>query len=159
MRWHAFGQHGLSGTRRADHQKIVATGRRDRDGPLGHLLAADIGEVFFVVRKLLKQLIEPRGRGRNVKFAGQKGDRLREAIDGDHFEAFDDGRLARIRAGHDDAANTWPRLSETRIRVSERLAHVMSRVIARRSHRHRERALHRPRAAVERELARRSHTR
>ena len=76
-RRHALGQHGLAGTRRADHQQIMAAGGGDRDRPLGHLLAADVGEVFVVVRQLLEQFIEPRGRRFDVELAGEKGDRLR----------------------------------------------------------------------------------
>jgi hypothetical protein len=41
----ACGEHGFSRTGRADHQKIVVTGGRDFQGPLGAFLAADIGKI------------------------------------------------------------------------------------------------------------------
>ena len=103
-RRHALGQHGLAGARRADHQQVVAAGGGDRDGPLGHLLAADVGEVVVVVRELLEQLVEARGRRFDVELAGEEGDRLREAVDGDHVDVFDDGRLGGVGGGDDDAA-------------------------------------------------------
>ena len=140
-RWHALGQHGLAGAGRADHQQIVPAGGGDRDGPLGHLLAADVGEVFVVVRELLKQFVESRRRRLDVELAGEEGDRLREAVDGDHVDVFDDGGLGGVRGGNDDAAQL------------AMLSSVASPTLRRRGHRHRERAFHRPRAAVERELA------
>ena len=94
-RRHALGQHGLAGAGRADHQQIVPAGGGDRDGPLGHLLAADVGEVFVVVRELLEQFVEPRRRRLDVELAGEEGDRLREAVDGDHFDALRRRRLRR----------------------------------------------------------------
>jgi hypothetical protein len=61
----------------------MRTGRRDRDSPLRHLLAADIGEVFVVVRELLEEFVETRGRRLDVQFAGEKRDGLCEAVDGE----------------------------------------------------------------------------
>jgi hypothetical protein len=56
--------------------------RGDRNGPLCHLLAADIGEVFVVVREFLEELIELRRRWFDIELAGQKRNRLRETVDG-----------------------------------------------------------------------------
>ena len=39
------GQHGLSGARRADHQKVVAAGRCDLQGAFGGLLPLDVHQV------------------------------------------------------------------------------------------------------------------
>ena len=41
----ALGQHGLARTGRADHQQVVAAGRRDFERALGRFLALDVGEV------------------------------------------------------------------------------------------------------------------
>ena len=76
----------------------MPAGGRDRDGPLGHLLAADVGEVDVVVRELLEQLVEPRRQRLDVELAGEEGDRLRQAVDGDHFDALDHGRFGRVGA-------------------------------------------------------------
>ena len=55
----------------------MAAGGGDRHGALGHLLAADVGEVVFVVRELLKQLVEREGVGSMSSSTREKRDRLR----------------------------------------------------------------------------------
>ena len=42
---HAFGEHGLAGAWRADHQDVVAAGAGDFERALGGLLAANVFEV------------------------------------------------------------------------------------------------------------------
>ena len=41
----AGGEHGLAGAGRTDHEDVVSTGRRDFEGPLGHLLSPHVGEL------------------------------------------------------------------------------------------------------------------
>jgi hypothetical protein len=83
----------------------MPAGGGDRDGPLGHLLAADVGEVFVVVRELLEELTQSRWRRFNVELAGEKCDRLRETIDGDHVEVFHNGSFGSVSRRDDEATN------------------------------------------------------
>ncbi len=131
-RRHALGEHRLAGAGRAEHQQIVRAGGGDRDRPLGHLLAADVGEIDVVGGVLVEPLVEPRRRGLDVDLAGEEGDGLREAADGDDFDLFDDGGFGGAGGGHDEAAKA---------------------ALLGGGDGHRERALGRPREAVEGQLA------
>lgn len=55
-RGQAFGQHRLTGARRADHKDVVAAGRCNLQCTFRRLLAADIAEVECELFELAKQL-------------------------------------------------------------------------------------------------------
>ena len=54
---HAFGQHGLAGAGRADHEDVVASGAGDLDGTLGGLLSAHVFEVDEELLRLAQQRV------------------------------------------------------------------------------------------------------
>jgi hypothetical protein len=110
----------------------MPAGRGNRHRPLGHFLAADVGEIEIVDRELLKPFLKPRRCRVDVQLAGEEGNRLGKRRDADHLDPFDDRRLRRARFRHDQPAQF---------------------LLRRAGHRHRERAAGRPRAAVERQLA------
>ena len=71
-RRHPLGQHRLARAGRAEHQDVVSAGGGDGQRPLGHLLAADVGEIDFVGREGAEQFVEPRGLRLDLDFAGEK---------------------------------------------------------------------------------------
>ena len=103
-RRHPLGQHRLAGAGRAEHQQIMAAGGRHDDRPLGHLLAADVGEIDVVVGQFAKQVVQPRGGRFDLDFARQEGDGLGQALHGDDLDAFHDGRFRGAFGGHDQPA-------------------------------------------------------
>jgi hypothetical protein len=110
----------------------MCAGRGNRDRPLGHFLASDIGEVFVVSRQLFEELFDPRGSWINRQRPRKKTDRLGQTGDGDHLDLLHDGSFAGAFGGdHEPPQADLPR----------------------RRHRHRERAAHRPRRSIEREFA------
>ena len=76
-RRHALGEHRLAGAGRAEHQEIVRAGGGDGDGPLGHLLPADVGEVDVVAPSTGRTIRRARRRRLDVDLAGEEADRLR----------------------------------------------------------------------------------
>ncbi len=110
----------------------MPAGGGDGDGALGHLLAADVGEVDFVAGQRLEPFVEPGRGGVDLDLAGEKADRLGQAGDGDDFDAFDHGRLARTFGRHQQP---------------------LQRGVFGRGDGDRQGAFRRPRVAVERQLA------
>lgn len=82
----------------------MATRRGDDDRALGHLLAADVGEVNFISGINLKPFVEPRRSGLDVDLPGEKADGLGQARNGDHVDAGHDRRFARVFARHEHSA-------------------------------------------------------
>ena len=132
-RRHALGQHRLAGAGRAEHQQIVPAGRGDRDRPLGHLLAADVGEVDVVVRQAARTTRRAAAASARSRAAPVKKPtacaRLATAITSISSTTAASAALA--------AGTTRPRKP----------------CLPGRGHRHRQGALRRPRRAVERQLA------
>ena len=71
--------------------------------PLGHFLAADVGEIDLVGRQGAEQLVEPRRLGLDLDFAGEEGHGLGQAGDGDDLDALDDRRFGRAGRGNEHA--------------------------------------------------------
>ena len=128
-----LGQHRLAGAGAADHQNVVAAGGRDHQRSLGELLAAHVGEIHVVAVEAIERSSPRRPTtGSAGKPAGQHADRLGEGAD-----AIDVRRPRRRRPRGRSAAGTSMRLTPA----------------GRGGHRHRQRALDRPDAAVEGQLA------
>jgi hypothetical protein len=51
---HTLGEHCLSGTRRANHQKIMVSSSRERERPLCHFLATHVSEVNLIAAELIE---------------------------------------------------------------------------------------------------------
>ena len=68
----ARGQHRLAGTRRPDHQEIVAAGGGDLQRPLGAFLPLDVGEIRHVGRRRADRRLGPRQHLRAAKMVGER---------------------------------------------------------------------------------------
>ena len=128
----ALGEHGLAGAGWSEHQQVVIPGGGDRHGPLGHLLAADVGKVDVVGRVFFEPLVQPRRGGIDVDRAGEEGHGLSQARHGNHLDAFHHGGFGRAGGRHHEAGEP---------------------LLARGGHRHRQRPAGRPRRAVEGQLS------
>jgi hypothetical protein len=76
----------------------------DRHGVLGHFLAADVGEILFVMREFLEEFDESRGSGLDIERSRRQTNCSRKVGDGDHVESFNDCRFGRVGSRYDDAA-------------------------------------------------------
>ena len=65
----------------ADHQHVMAAGRRDHQRPLGELLAAHVGEIDVVGVELGEQLLDAGDHRLGRQLAGQDADRLGQGAD------------------------------------------------------------------------------
>ncbi len=82
----------------------MSASRGDHDGPLGYLLAFDVGEVDLVARKRPELFVQP-WRGRlDLELPGEEGHGFGQARDGDDLHAGDHGRLAGVLARCDQPA-------------------------------------------------------
>ena len=81
------------------HQEIVASGRRDLEGPLDVLLAADLGEVIPLEGSAGENLpgVYPAGCG--LALSAEKGDHLPQVPHAEDRQAVDDGRLRGVFLG------------------------------------------------------------
>ncbi len=70
-------QHRFAGARRADHQQIVAAGRRDFERALGAFLALDVGEVVRGAGDLEDLRLRPREHLRALEVVGELDERRR----------------------------------------------------------------------------------
>jgi len=67
----------------------MRTGRRDRHGTLGHLLTADVGKIFFIVRQLLNSSSSREGVGSMSSSPVRNATVCGKAVDRDHIELFE----------------------------------------------------------------------
>ncbi len=89
----------FAGARRADHDQIVAAGRRDLDRALGGLLALDLSQVGAV-----HGVIGKAGLGRRQqRLAAQMVEQCQQIGGGDHFDIAGPGRFPALRCGADQA--------------------------------------------------------
>ncbi len=98
----AFGQHGFSGTRRADHDQVVPAGSGHFQGALGQLLSHDFGIIRIGFAFSLKQArnigffrIDPRIAPEKIDDLGQGGDRKGQDV-------LNHGRFQAVLKGNDD---------------------------------------------------------
>ena len=112
-----------------EEEEVVAAGGGDLQRPLGGLLAAHLGEVGDVGRRLVLGGVGGGGGQRCV--AGEVRHRLRQVVDGGDRHRAEGRRLGGVGRRHQDLAATLPP----------------------RQTGHREGAAHRPHAAVETQLA------
>ena len=85
----------------------MAAGRGHLEGPLGVLLPLDVLEVDRVGgRRDELPLVE--AAGRHVRRLAEKADDADEVVEGVDLELADEGRLAGVGAGHDEAAEARP---------------------------------------------------
>ncbi len=89
----AFGEHGLAGARRSDHQNVVAAGDGDFDGALRILLPFHLAEINVVARVGLEELRGPAGFRRDRLVAAQELDGLAQIRPADDLDALHDAGL------------------------------------------------------------------
>ena len=124
-----LGQHGLSRSRRADHQHVVAAGGGDFQRALGLRLAADVGEVGDLAGLLARRR---RLRRSDRLVAAQMPEQRGQMLRADHAHRPHRRRLVRIRRRHHELAHAG---------------------VARHGRGDGQRAAHRRDGAVERQLA------
>ena len=96
----ASGEQGLAGARRADHQQVVASGRRHLQRPLRGLLALDVGQVGIG-----RAVVGQRRFGRAHHLAAlEVVDQGQQAGSRQHLGAARPGRLAAVGLRADGAA-------------------------------------------------------
>src|SRR5229473_3496371 len=98
----AASQHRLARARRAAQQEVMPAGGGDLDRATRLLLAVDFREVVLedFGGRLMGCVDE--GSGRDLLLAQQVRDELGQVGAGDHLEAFDQGRLVRVRDRNED---------------------------------------------------------
>src|ERR1035441_5722884 len=104
-RRHALGQHGLAGTRRADHQDVVASGAGDLDGALGGLLSADVFEVDVELLRFSKERVAVRFDRENAIARVHEVDHVEERTHWVDVDAGDHGGFFGVGFGDDHAGN------------------------------------------------------
>src|SRR6185437_2726935 len=102
---HPLGQHGLAGTRRADHEDVVASRAGDLEGALGGLLAANVFEIHRVLLGFLQDGIGVNGYRRDAVFAVNQANHVHERADRVHANAGYDRGLAGIYFRDDQMGN------------------------------------------------------
>ena len=98
-----LGQHGFAGAGRADEQHVMAAGGGDFQGALHVLLAFDLGEIQFVVVRLVENFCDVHLRRRDLDFAFQKLRRLAQILHRNDLQPGDDRRFGRVFGGHQHA--------------------------------------------------------
>ena len=130
-RGNALGQHGFARAGRPDEQNVVAARAGHFERALRRHLPAHVAQVHGVLAGFRQHLRRVHRNGLKRFRRVDQIDGLRQRFHREHFNAFDHGRFARIRFRHH---------------------HVLDAAFAR-SQRRRERAAHRPHAAIERKFA------
>lgn len=102
---HAFGEHGLAGAGRADHEDVVATGGGDFEGAFDVVLALDlveVGSVFAVVA--LDE--DGAGFGSAGVLASDEFPGFAEGLEAVNFQVANDGGFAGIFFGEQEATTS-----------------------------------------------------
>ena len=96
-------QHRLAAARRPDHQNVVPSGRRHRQGAFGVFLAAHVRKVHVVAPRLLEHALQVHRARLDGHLARQEPDGLGQGRHGHDLEVGDDGGLSGVGGGQDEA--------------------------------------------------------
>lgn len=102
-RWDAARKHGLAAARRADEKHVVRTGAGDFDGPLGTLLALDLGEVAPEVLTLGPQPLHVANQRVKAFLSKHEAHDLGQALAAKNRQALHHGGFPAVGLGHDHA--------------------------------------------------------
>jgi hypothetical protein len=78
----------------------VGAGSSDDERPLGELLTAHVAEIDLVDAELGEKLFQIGGNRLGRQLAGENADRLGQAADAVHFDAFHYRRFTRVGHRH-----------------------------------------------------------
>ena len=131
----ALGHHRLARARRADHQYVVAAGGGGRQRPLGVLLPAHVREVRAVDGVVAEVIVQIHFDRLGVFAAGEDPDGVSQSLDSEHVDPFDHAGFPGVLGRNDQALDAGLRGGDG----------------------HRQDGAHRPRAAVQRQLAQDGH--
>jgi hypothetical protein len=98
-----LGEHGLSGSRRANEKNIVTTGGGDLQRTLHRFLAFDLGKIYFVIGDVLKEFFNVHFGGRDFDFAFEERSGFAQVLDGNDAQTFHDGRFSGVIGGDEEA--------------------------------------------------------
>src|ERR1700722_17054593 len=101
----ALGEHGFPGAGRPEKENIVSAAASDFERAFGGSLAANIAQVYGILRGLAKNFTRVAMHGRERFGRIDEIDGLRKRAHGENVDAFDDGGFARVCLGHNDATD------------------------------------------------------
>ena len=90
------GQHGLPRAGRADHQKIMAAGRRHLQGTFGVLLPLDLGKVVAAFEMLPEEFVNIYPERGNLQLGVEKTHHLGQFIDADDVDSLHHRRFPGV---------------------------------------------------------------
>ena len=114
-------QHRLARAGRADHQQVVAPGRRDLHRPAGRELPDDVGEV--VRRGAAAGTCAGPDRAERAVLPAQPGQHVGQVLGPEHLEALHEARLDGRGRGHHHALHPEPPGREQRRQDPAHAAH------------------------------------
>ena len=97
------GEHRLARPGGSDEEDVVRARRGDFEGPLDVLLALDVFEVDRIDSRS-DELALVEAAGNDLPRLAKQSDDAHDVVEGIDLDLADEGRLAGVRPGHDDAA-------------------------------------------------------